>query len=303
MGMMTPNQMNQLNPALEGAQSLEDVVSQNSKEIRRRRSMPGPGFGTDNDPTNALRRSTMMEFHGGSPAGPLDDFQFDPSADPTLDTSMPDLTTMGDLSRNGSLSLNTGYPNPQAFSSLMQGRNSSYNSPLQGGPNLDDLGSPYLNQRIPMSMDMNMVTNGFNALDVFSGRAFDSPVVDSPMHASFPDVSVPQGYDPGGGLLRQQDGGRSSAQSTSTPDFRANSSGGRTGGSLPSQQTSMSNQLAMNSGASKMTSEQQGSQMPTSGYVPTQSQPGPQASDGMEMIGGFKLPWTTPIGESSSKER
>ncbi|KAK5008607.1 hypothetical protein LTR28_003753, partial [Elasticomyces elasticus] len=67
----------QPNPAgLVGGQSLDDIVQQNAKAIRRQSMTQqyGPSAAVmDAD----MRRVSMMSFGGEDPAGPLNDYQFD----------------------------------------------------------------------------------------------------------------------------------------------------------------------------------------------------------------------------------
>ena len=59
-------------------QSLDEIVNQNAKAIRRQ-SIPHHFGGSPSNMGSNMRRVSMMDYGPGSPAGPLGNFQYDPS--------------------------------------------------------------------------------------------------------------------------------------------------------------------------------------------------------------------------------
>ena len=283
-----------------GAQSLDDIVNQNAKELRRRSLSMSYGRGDAMD--SSIRRTSMLEFGGGSPE--MEGFQFDPAGAAGLDTSMQDISSHRDS--NGrtkrpppqDLSINTQFQ-PQAFNSLRSA--GSYASPLAVNSSLDvDVNSPYITSSgLPLSMDMNILGNDMAAMDMFGAQNFDSPMIGSPLQHNYTPSMMAPGQDPGGGggggggtmeRSMEQAIARSSDNSSATPDYRRKSTS-RT--NSHEDQGASSRTTTNSTGPSKTTSQMLGipQTMSNTSYSPQQS-----SVSGPEMIGGRALPWSKPAG-------
>ena len=300
MGMAPSDAM--ASAAVIRAPSLDGFVNQPDKSMRRA-SMPMVYGGTPGLDVS-LRRASMMEFTGSSPSGPLDSFQFDPSPASAFDTTMStDLSTQingAPRARRAShigLSVNTQLPN-QNFYGPIGPTGSAYASPMHMNGSLDmDLNSPYATSSLPLSMDLNMMSNELSTVDMFAGPDFDSPMVGSPMNTTFVGSVMGPTQDPGGGVLDQPKTSLpNSTENSVTPDFRNSTSrrsshqGGvpsstrrasAPAGAQPSQMPSMTPQLPPPITASSFT-----------------RQASAPSTVGPEMIAGNVLPWSTPDGKS-----
>lgn len=222
MGMMTSDGMDAA--GMIGGQTLDEIISQNNKEIQRRRSYQqsqsyrsnGPG------PEADVRRSSMMEF-GPGPPNDMDSFQFEPS--PAL-VSSP-------LGRGGSIaqrrldsqrqrrreSAEDIVMNPhfqhlgQTYPPLPQ--SSPYQQPLDPSRSLNlDVAGTYLPSNLSMGMDFatgNLQQdpgNDITPMNMFSQGSFQPTLTSSPIHQNFSNSLPGPGQDPGGGNsggLEEQD--------------------------------------------------------------------------------------------------
>ena len=147
-----------------GGQSLDDIVNQNAKMIRRQSHPQSYRNGGQPD----MGEAPMMEFSGTSPTGPLDNFQFDPS------TSMVDdmnnmansmATSVAGLNRHLGLRRAQSGANISEINSPYGGANSVYSMMTQSGSNYAspahpantgfdmDSTSPYMTNPSGLSMD------------------------------------------------------------------------------------------------------------------------------------------------------
>lgn len=213
MGMMTSDGMDAA--GMIGGQTLDEIISQNNKEIQRRRSYQqsqsyrsnGPG------PEADLRRSSMMEF-GPGPPNDLESFQFDPSPAPV---SSP-------LVRGGSIAqrrldsqrqrrresaenvvMNTHFQNMgQTYPPIPQ--SSPYQQPLNPSRSLNlDVAGTYLPSNLSMGMDFatgNLQqdpSSDVAPMNMFSQGSFQPNLTSSPIHQNFSNSLPGPGQDPGGG--------------------------------------------------------------------------------------------------------
>ncbi|KAF2084495.1 hypothetical protein K490DRAFT_48836 [Saccharata proteae CBS 121410] len=194
-----------MSPNMVGGQSLDDIVNQNSKAMRRR-SVPlhyqnQNGQSMDNDP----QRVSMMEFSGASPGGQLEGFPFDPSTGTGTDmeTMMRNGSTYGRQHSGGvqtrrpsmgDLNINThfaGHRSPYAVTSMAPS-GSAYASPLAPHGGLDvNITSPYVTSGLSMSMEMGDPSMNSMAPDVASMNLFDQPQFASPIMGS----PIPQDFN------------------------------------------------------------------------------------------------------------
>lgn len=229
-----------------GAQSLDDIVNQNAKMIRRQ-SLPQPYGGANNGMDEQLRRvSTMMEFSGaGSPTGPLDSFQFDPSAalgqegmmNAQGQMSHSTSSTHGRRSAGGNLSLNTSFAAGGPPYSAMVPSGSNYRSPAHPNTALDmDISSPFMQSAMGMSMDYGndpnfaMMSTGTPPMNMYNQSQYHTPMMNSPMNASMTSSFRGPSQDPGnsGQDLRRPyelSKGRNSSESTQQAPSRQHSMG------------------------------------------------------------------------------
>lgn len=291
MGMMGPDCM-----APSGAQSFDE-------KSMRRRSMP-MSFGGTQGVDVSMRRMTMMEFSGG----PLDNFQFDPSAastgfDATMTADIPNQMNGMSRARRASqvdLSINTQLPNQGVYGAMPQ-TGSAFASPMNINRSLDvDLNSPYITSAVPLNMDFSVMANEISGVDMFGAPNFDSPMVGSPVNTNFAGSMMGPTQDPGGGIVeRSKSSLPSSTENGTTPDFRTPAS--RTGSHEGSVQPSTRGTSA--------SAGPQSSQMPSiapqmapriappmsaASFIPQTPSPSAGAP---ETIGGTVLPWSTPAGQ------
>ncbi|KAL1642732.1 hypothetical protein SLS58_005236 [Diplodia intermedia] len=206
MGVMTQDGMG---ADMVGGQSLDDIVNQNSKTMRRQ-SVPmhynsAQPSGLEGD----MRRVSMMEFSGASP-GQLDQFQFDPAtAAPNMDSMVGDAFARRDHGyqrrrpSSGDIGMDTRLHNSQSGYGNMAPPG-SYASPLAPTSGLDmGMTSPYVSSGLPMSMNMTdpslsmMNTGDGTPMSMFSQAQFASPMMGSPIGQDFTD-SMQSMPDPGG---------------------------------------------------------------------------------------------------------
>lgn len=212
MGMMGAGGMGDTGMA--GGQTLDEIITQNNKEIQRRRSYQQQYIPTSNPGVDS-RRASMMEFGAGT-STELESFQFDPSP-----TSVP--TSLGrgggiaqrrlDSQRarrrqsDDSLALNT------QFQSIGPGFNGSTQSPvyhhsLNSADSLDlDVAGTYLPQSLGMNMDYSTArldpdsSGDIMPMNMYSQGNFSSPLTTSPVHQQILGSIRGPAQDPGGGTM------------------------------------------------------------------------------------------------------
>ncbi|PSK50405.1 White collar 1 protein [Elsinoe australis] len=162
--------------------------------------------------------NNMMEFSSGSPAGPLENFHFDPSTALDQDNSgnlvpriqQPHRASLKKQHSGPNLSgMGSPYPHQinSAYGSMM---GSNYQSPAHAGNNVEiDINSPYINQNMGIQMDFNndshltpMNSTGANHMSVYSNPSpYQTSMMNSPMNVgSMPNsIHGPSTADPGGG--------------------------------------------------------------------------------------------------------
>jgi hypothetical protein len=301
MGIIGPQGMQQSSSM--GAQSLDEIVNQNEKELRRR-SMPLPYGGNPGDLDSPMRRvsmmdmsnmSNMMEFGGSGQTGSLDSFQFDPATASDLDNmSVQGQVGNGSSSQNrrpsnADLSINTQFPthSPHAQYGSMEGPGSVYPSPLPVSSALDmDMQSPYitsgLSTGLPMSMDMNLSPGMFDP-----NQYHGSPMMTSPVHQSFPGSGMGTAQDSGGGGMSPDEPFPQANDGVVAPNYSHSISRTTSGGDT-NQSTSRKGSISA-----------QGASMPppSNAVQPFTSpkRPAPHAGP-PQMINGNPLPWAAPPG-------
>jgi hypothetical protein len=281
--------------SLPGAQTLDDIVNQNAKDMRRR-SMPVPFQNPTSDMDESMRRASMvdmMDFSGASPD--MANFHFDTSA---FDANMVDMSShTNDPSREkgssnvNNLSVNTRFPSHSgAFGSLSQ-QASGFDSALSGQHPLEmDLSSPYLTSAFPsavsMGNDMNMMSTDMPSTNIFNTAQFNSPMANSPLHTTYGASMLGTTLqDPGGGPPPGRNSRSLNPTSNTAPDVRHTST--RTNSndntsqttSGPGSATTQSTSIALSNGAAFSPKK----------ITANLARP-------PEMINGNPLPWTAPPG-------
>lgn len=185
-----------------GGQSLDEIVNQNAKAMRRQ-SMPQQYGSQQNNTDTDVRRVSMMDYAGNSPAGPMGNFQFGPNVAVSQRGMMSGSTTPAQGQRqhnasqhqsNADLSLQTSFADTsQGFNPMMNSA-SAYQSPAHPQSNFDmPMNSPYVDTSMGMQMDYSVdqgmgngtpaniqPTNMFNQSQQMSQRMAQQ----SPMHYS-----------------------------------------------------------------------------------------------------------------------
>jgi hypothetical protein len=201
-----------------GGQSLDEIVNQNAKAMRRQ-SMPQQYGGTPHNMED-MRRISMMEYGSESPAAQLGQFQF--GANPAMNQAAM-MSGSGTPGQNqpqrpqarrqsqGSLALNTAFGNQAPnFNAVMSANAGFQQSPHpQSGFDVS-MESPYMDSGLGMAIDYNIDQNlgGASAgdmgqMNMYSQAQFSQPVMASPMPHSgsqnTPHATQAPSQDPGGG--------------------------------------------------------------------------------------------------------
>ena len=214
-GMLMLGTQDGLEPA--SGQSLDDIVNQNSKTVRRQ-SMPQRFSSQQNNMDADMRRISMMEFTGASPTGPLDHFQFDPvtsmsqadamTSDTPMHISNPNMQSQRRTSA-GELALNTPFAASNSAYGPVMPHGSAFQSPADTALDLD-MTSPYMSNPMAMNIDFSNSPNypGVMAVDqssmaMYSGTPYHTSLVNSPVQSAVNTSrrSTDQG---GNGLDRQR---------------------------------------------------------------------------------------------------
>lgn len=213
MGLMTSDAMDAA--GMIGGQTLDEIISQNNKEIQRRRSYQqsqsyrSNGPGPEADP----RRSSMMEFGPGSP-NDLDNFQFEPSpahvGSPLVrggGIAQRRLDTQRQRRRESAenIVMNTHFQNlGQTYPPIPQ--SSPYQQPLNPSRSLNlDVAGTYLPSNLSMGMDFDTGNlrqdpgSDVTPMNMFSQASFQPNLTSSPIHQTFSNPLPAPGQDPGGG--------------------------------------------------------------------------------------------------------
>lgn len=296
-----------MNPNMVGGHSLDDIVNQNSKTLRRQSVPVHYGTGRPSEMETDMRRVSMLEFSGAAP-GQLDQFQFDPStAAPNMDSMM----SVGDVFARrasayqrrrpsaGDLSLDTRLHNPQANYSNMVPPD-SYASPLVPSTGLDvGINSPYVSSGLAMNMDMTDPSLGMmnpgdgTPVQMFSQAQFASPMMGSPITQDFADT-MQHMPDPGrnGGPGNMDMNVGSDSQSV-TPDLRRPDSQEHSAPQSVHSGRPQNVSMAQSQSLVEPSPNSNGGSTP---YGPER----PQSITPTVTPLGQQLPWTTPPGNIST---
>lgn len=214
MGILNSNGMD--SSGMMGGHILEDIISQNNKELHRRRSFHqsqsyNASSRTMQDPDS--RRSSMLEFGSGN-SNDLEGFQFEPTHVPThtgmqrpgniAQRRLESQRARRQLS-NEDLALNTDFPS-MAPSYTPIPTSSPYGHKLNSGDSIGfDMHSSYMTNNMMMGMDYSTpgMDNGNNGSitprNTFGHNNFTTSLTDTPMQRAM-STSIPgQMHDPGGG--------------------------------------------------------------------------------------------------------
>ncbi|PPJ57703.1 hypothetical protein CBER1_00042 [Cercospora berteroae] len=234
-----------------GGQSLDDIVNQNAKMIRRQSMPVGQNYGSSPHHLNPdMRRISMMDYGSGSPAGSMNSFQYD--ASPGMDQSgfasggvtpvtvgqQPRRTHSSRRPSNGDLSLDTAsfQNNHQNYTSMVTPGSAMATSPAHPSAPMDMGGmqtSPYIDTGMGMNMeDYGVDANGLSSsmsqdpmqMNLYNQPQFNTSAFSSPMHhtqQSQPGGVTPQSgripsHDPGGGNGQHSQYGPHSSTQPST---------------------------------------------------------------------------------------
>lgn len=299
MGVMNQDDMN---PNMVGGQSLDDIVNQNSKAMRRQSVPMHYSSGRPADLESDMRRVSMLEFSGATP-GQLDQFQFDPAtAAPNMDSMVGDAFARRNhpyqrrRPSSGDIGIDTRLHNSQPYGNMVPP--GSYASPLASTSGLDmGMTSPYVSSGLPMSMDMTDPSLGMmnpgdtTPLNMFSQAQFASPMMGSPIGQDFTD-SMQSMPDPGGSAPPgSMDINVGSETPGMTPDIRRRNSQDQS--TTPSANSSRPPNGNMPQ-AQSVGGQSSGTNVSTPYGGPERSRP--LAHSGGTM--GGPLPWTTPPGNT-----
>lgn len=218
MGISGPNGMDM--SGMMGGQTLEDIISQNNKDLLRRRSFHHsntfasvPRHLQDHD----SRRSSMLEFGSGNNSD-LEGFQFDPTPTPTPMAPNNSMQRLGSIAQrrldsqrarrhpsHENLALDTNF-NSMASSYTPISTSSPYGHNLNSSDAIGfDMSGNYMTDNMLVGMDytasaMDNGTNGdMTPRNGFGHHNFSTGLNTSPMHQGL-ETSLPDRmHDPGSG--------------------------------------------------------------------------------------------------------
>lgn len=192
----------QVGNGMMGGQSLDEIVNQNAKAIRRQSMPPQNGANINGMSDADMRGMYVMNYGGTSPAGSMGNFGFDANAgmdrnammtgtSPAHSTQYQQRPSQSDhgsrRQSNDNLALNTNFAgNGQGYNGMMH-PNSAFASPAHPQSGMDmGMNSPYVDPNPGMSMDALSNQMGDNAMNMnlYNQPQFNNPMVSSPMHAS-----------------------------------------------------------------------------------------------------------------------
>lgn len=220
MGMMGPNGMDA--SGMIGGQTLDEIISQNNKEMLRRRSFHqsqpyGPERSSqDRDP----RRPSMLEFGPGGNSE-LDGFQFDPS---TVATSAP-IHRPGNIAQRRldsqrarrrasgeNLALNTHFQAIPANYSPIPSSSPYQQQPLNPPDSMAmDISGGYMPNNILMGMEYSAggldtdQSGDVTPMNMFSQNTYSPNITSSPLQQNVANSVRGPPQDPGGGSVNVQD--------------------------------------------------------------------------------------------------
>ena len=214
MGMMRSGGI--VEPGYTGVQTLDEIITQNNKEIQMRRNSQQYHYGMPRlSQENDLRRSSMLEFGPGM-GNDLDGFQFDPSPVQASPTSHPN--GLGIAQRrmesrrahrqesSESLGLNTQFQDlGSGFGPLTQ--SPVYHQGTNPGESMSmDMAGSYAPHNLSIGMDyVSGLDQGpagdISSLNLFASGSFSSNLATSPIHQHLPNSYCGPSQDPGGGRL------------------------------------------------------------------------------------------------------
>ena len=204
-----------------GGQSLDQIVNQNAKAMRRQ-SMPQQYDATPHNMED-LRRMSMMDYGSGSPAAPMGNFQFN------ANNAMNQTAMMGGLPGNdqqqqshgrrqshGNLAVNTSFGNTSPTFNAAMSANAAFQSPAHPHSGFDmPMESPYIDQGMGMQMDYNVDQNmgsatggNMSQMGLYSQPQFNQSMMSSAMPHGGPQQTPHSAQAPsqdasGGGMGSQ----------------------------------------------------------------------------------------------------
>ena len=245
MQMMGPDGMGGMAGGMVGGQTLDDIVNQNAKMIRRQSMPVGQNYNASPHHMNPdMRRISMMDYGANSPAGSMSSFQYDPNAGmdgsgfasggvTPANNQQPRRTHSSRRPSGGELSLDTSFQNQQNYTSMMGPGSAMATSPAHVSATMDMSGiqsNSYIDNSMSMNIDdYGVDANGLNSamsqdpmqMNLYAQPQFNPSNFSSPMHPSQQQGGVtPQSgrlssHDAGGGSgQHSQYGGLSNTQAT-----------------------------------------------------------------------------------------
>ena len=282
-----------------GGQSLDDIVNQNTKAMRRRSVPIHYGANPTSMKEQEIRRMSMMDFTGAMSGGSLDNFQFDPSGNSSMGSIMrsgeqysrPPGDNIRQRPSAGDLALNTQFPNQASPFTSMPAPGSTYASPLHLNAPLDmDMTSPYNANGLPMPLDMNdpsLSAMMGNDMNLFTQPPFSSPITNSPVNQDFAASIQGTPQEPTNPTLQPPEQFGAGSEST-TPGIRS---------TMPSRTNSQEQSVRSSSRpqSNPLLSQSSSNQISTtSTFGP---EPPPQTQTTIEAVNRQKFPWVTPPGK------
>ncbi|EMF08685.1 uncharacterized protein SEPMUDRAFT_151664 [Sphaerulina musiva SO2202] len=242
MQMMGTDGMGAMAGGMVGGQTLDDIVSQNAKMIRRQSMPMAQNYNASpHHLTPDMRRISMMDYGANSPAASMNSFQYDPSGGmdgtgfasgavtPAASSQQPRRTQTSRRLSGGEVSLDTSFQNGQQnYTSMMAPNSAMDTSPAHASATIDMSAmqaSPYIDNSMTMNIDdYGVDANGLSSalsqdpmhMNLYNQSQFNTSNFSSPIHPSQQQQQQQQqqqgGVTPQSGRLSSHDPGGGSGQ-------------------------------------------------------------------------------------------
>ena len=205
-----------MDPSMVGGQTLDEIISQNNKEIQRRRSYQQL-YDPSRPSEEELRRTGMMEFGPGGNSD-LDGYQFDLS--PVHDggrigrgdgivARRSESHNVGERRQSrGNITLNPQFHDLGSTFNAIPQATSYQQQQLHPSDTLDmDVTGAFLPTGLPMGLDFSATGldqeagGDLTPLNMFTQSDFQPAMTTSPLHQAYPSSFRGPAQDPGGGNI------------------------------------------------------------------------------------------------------
>lgn len=214
MMMLSQDDMSGMGAGMGSGQSLDDIVNQNAKVIRRQ-SMP-QGFASTQSALDAASMSGMSvgDFTSGVNAGSMGHFNFTAGGGLDQNGMLTGSTTpsrshhqrgFGSRASTGDLGLQTSFGGVSSgYANMVPHSASAYTSPAHPGSGID-MNSPFIDPSLGSQMDfsvdasMSNIGNDSMNMNMYNNQ-FGGSTMASPLQANTSQGTPTRGHDPSSGV-------------------------------------------------------------------------------------------------------